>query len=132
MNNLYCKLLLKSLLLSIISLPSISCTQKLIEVNIEMVDLEIKTPPNNISYYVGDTLSLEGLTVTASYSTGATSDISYLDLLSNDIYLSIPEGTVLSESDSEIVISSYDESISDTQYITVLSVTPSDLTVNKR
>lgn len=44
--------------------------------NVELTSIAIKTNPTKTSYYVGDTLDTNGLTLTASYNNGTTKTIS--------------------------------------------------------
>lgn len=111
------------ILLYTFSFMLLGCTKEDI-LDVLLSDLTIKNPPSVVFYYVGDTLSLDGLIVTVSYSDGTISDVAYSDFSTSGFISSISDGAILSASDSTIVISNSDGSLSVDQVIIVISSIP--------
>ncbi len=63
----------------------LSATYKITVVEPALLSIKIDKKPNKLSYYIGETLTIAGIKVTASYEDGKTADVSSKVTVSGDI-----------------------------------------------
>lgn len=75
-----------------------------------VTSMEIKNPPNKLSYTAGDALNLSGLIVTLIYNNGETTDVAYEDFETAGITVNCKDGDILTISDnSNSILVTYNE-----------------------
>ncbi|MFB6343784.1 FISUMP domain-containing protein [Saccharicrinis sp. FJH62] len=120
---------LKILLWVLVAIITFSYCKKEENNTAVLINISVKSAPEKINYYIGDTLDLNGLEVTLVFDNGTTETIRSEDFSSLGLICSPENGIVINSIINEIKITDLETSITASQTIKVNPVTVKSISI---
>ena len=93
---------------------------------VNLISISVKTAPSKVDYYVGETLDLSGLIITLHMDNESVKDVAFSDFISEGIFCSPENETILTAEITEVTITHTVSEISVSQSFTYNTLTDID------